>query len=344
MIHNDYTDRYIYDVTNRVPKKQRKQVHDELKQLIADMCDNDSSRVEEILLELGNPAEYAKKYKDKNTNLIGYEYFDNYITILKTAVSCTIFLAILFSFIEAINTVFPFIYTEAGPYIEFFYIFFPSFFEYAITGSLIIIGFITIIFALIQQHKSKVSSSFNDTWTPSSLKPVPDTKFSIPRNSCIINMAFAVVLSAIIAFSPHLLGTYLLEEDKRIKFIPIFNAEYWSYILPIILFIFLAVFIDNLIQLLIGSYTKPAMYSTILIKTVQVVLSAILLKAIPLFNPEFLTDLSISNNWSNFLKDDVLNRLNAAAISNTLVLIIVISTMIQLVYFISKVRAYEQAK
>ena len=71
----DYMDRYIYQVIRRLPKAQREEVRMELEELISDMY-TDKGSMEEVLTELGDPAEFAKQYQSDQRYLIGPEYFD----------------------------------------------------------------------------------------------------------------------------------------------------------------------------------------------------------------------------------------------------------------------------
>ena len=79
----DIVERYIYDVTRRVPEKQRQDIRLELTSLIEDMCEEEGATVEEVLEKLGSPAEFAKRYRDENNYIIGPDYYDNYIWVLK---------------------------------------------------------------------------------------------------------------------------------------------------------------------------------------------------------------------------------------------------------------------
>ena len=78
----DYMDRYIYQVIRRLPKAQREEVRMELEELISDMY-ADRGSMEEVLTELGDPAEFAKQYQNEQKYLIGPEYFDTYLWFVK---------------------------------------------------------------------------------------------------------------------------------------------------------------------------------------------------------------------------------------------------------------------
>ena len=68
----DYMDRYIYQVIHRLPKAQREEVRMELEELISDMY-ADRGSMEEVLTELGDPAEFAKQYQNGIRHIRGAE-------------------------------------------------------------------------------------------------------------------------------------------------------------------------------------------------------------------------------------------------------------------------------
>ena len=96
----DLLNRYVYDVTRRLPEKQRAEIDKELRGLISDMLverlgEAEPSRgdVEAVLMELGNPADLADNYRGTRRYLIGPDYFDRYASILKL-VAGAVFLGI----------------------------------------------------------------------------------------------------------------------------------------------------------------------------------------------------------------------------------------------------------
>ena len=77
--------RYIYAVTRELPEKSRKEIANELKELIDDMLGgmnqamSAEEKIEQVLRELGNPKELANRYRGKSRYLIGPKYFDKYL-------------------------------------------------------------------------------------------------------------------------------------------------------------------------------------------------------------------------------------------------------------------------
>lgn len=77
---NDLTERYIYAVTRRLPRKQREDVSMELRGLIDDMLDErcgdvvpTEKDIRVVLTELGTPQElYARYDEEADKCLIGH--------------------------------------------------------------------------------------------------------------------------------------------------------------------------------------------------------------------------------------------------------------------------------
>lgn len=82
---NNLIERYVYDVTRRLPEKERTEVGWELRANIEDMIAPGArqAEVEAVLYELGSPAELAAKYRTTPSYLIGPRYYDDYIRAIK---------------------------------------------------------------------------------------------------------------------------------------------------------------------------------------------------------------------------------------------------------------------
>ena len=102
-------DRYVYDVTWRLPKAQREDIDQELRGLIEDMLEQagpnpGKEAVEEVLIELGRPSKLAAKYRGNKRFLIGPEMFDTYFLVLKIVLGATALGLAIAIIIGAINT------------------------------------------------------------------------------------------------------------------------------------------------------------------------------------------------------------------------------------------------
>lgn len=82
----ELVNRYVYEVTKRIPKEQRSEIEMELRELIEDMAEG--APLEEVFAKLGDPAVFARKYREDKNYVISPEYYDNYVWVMKIAVAC----------------------------------------------------------------------------------------------------------------------------------------------------------------------------------------------------------------------------------------------------------------
>ena len=96
-------ERYIYQVTRRLPKDQRDDVALELGEMIGDMIEGKGSTAEKVLTELGDPARLAEQYQDVTHCLIGPEYYDTYLWFVKVVLLCSILPVLAAGVVDAVR-------------------------------------------------------------------------------------------------------------------------------------------------------------------------------------------------------------------------------------------------
>lgn len=288
---NVYIERYIYEVVRRIPRKKRKQCEGELRNKILDMCEYDEKNVMNVLNKLGNPAEYAKRYNNSKALFVSNEHLEQYIKILKVIISCTITVAVILAFFKTINTDISNTILETKFYVDFFRTFFILFFEYAFSGCFFTVILLTIIFALIKYKKANKRNE--EEWTAEKLSTIliPNSRNAVQINQCIIRMVVSIIVAGILIFTPDILGVCFYDGSVKTNFIPFLNYEYWTEIRNIAVCILLVEFVENLFKIISGVYTKKITFITIVFTTVEFILSFILFKVLPVFNPSFIKDV-----------------------------------------------------
>lgn len=86
MDKKELIDRYVYDVTRRLPEKMRQDIGEELRTLIEDMAEDKD--IEDVLEELGDPTILARKYRGDSGSLISGVYYDSYWFFIKIILAC----------------------------------------------------------------------------------------------------------------------------------------------------------------------------------------------------------------------------------------------------------------
>ena len=164
----------------------------ELEELISDMY-TDKGSMEEVLTELGDPAEFAKQYQSDQRYLIGPEYFDTYLWFVRVVFICAAIPILGISLINAIGEMPAVTSQSAAPVIIRAIV---SGLTAGITDALLscvtAFGAVTLTFAIMERKKiqlemkkaekwsvkslseEKKTAAFR--WTPKFLEPVPDKK------------------------------------------------------------------------------------------------------------------------------------------------------------------------
>lgn len=320
-------ERYIYQVIRRLPKEQREEIKMELEELIDDMCENDT--IEHVLEKLGDPEEFAKKYRNENSYVIGPKYYDTYLWVLKIALICTALSAVCSSVLngiitrnwkaegisEVVNVITEIIADTIGN---------------GIVSLCTAFGIVTLIFALMERQNVKMKEKQPGVWKPEQLTPIPDKKSVISRSDCVIGMVFILLFGGILLFAPELIGAYVFENKEYVRSIPIFNLEKWSLILPFLIAVFLLAFMDEMVQLVTGYYCKAVMVSNIVTGVLQIILAIIILKVFPFWNPDFARECSESFGKKFTSKGDLMHYWGTDVISNVVLAGIIIITLCEM--------------
>lgn len=336
--------RYIYQVVRRMPKAQAEEIRMELEELISDMMESKNCTMEEALTELGNPKEFAKKYQNQSHYLISPEYFDTYCFILKIVLVCFGAIALL----SAITT-YNYSSFEMVDYIVDLIV---------DTLSNMFMGFanVTIIFAIIEycESKNKINVStknptfLNSTtkstdrasWKPEDLTPIPVKKSMISRGDSVVGIIVFTVLCALFIYQPELIGMCVFEDHQLVRSIPVFQISEWSRICPYFICIFCLGLIDEIIKLATGCYCKLVMVVNIITNVLQVIIAAVLLKVLPIWNPSFTADVTeaVGRNFDS--KGDLFHYWDTSVISNVTLAIFVIIAVVEITCTVYKTVRY----
>ena len=351
----DYMDRYIYQVIRRLPKTQRDEVRMELEELISDMY-ADKGSMDALLTELGDPAEFAKQYQNGQKYLIGPEYFETYLWFVKVVLICAAVPILAISLINAIGEMPAITSQNAAPVII------RAIVDGLITGitdallsCISAFGAVTLTFAIMERKKiqfemkkaekwsvenlSAETKTSTSRWTPKFLERVPDKKAMISRGDSIVGIVFIVIFSVLLIFAPHFFAAVFMD-GETVTTVPVFNLDQWRIILPVFVLSLLIGLVDEILRLVVGIYCQLVMISNIICGTIQILLSIVVLKVLPIWNPNFVLELELAlgdnaNSGAKFL-----TYWNADIVSNGLLAFIVIITLLEIGMTIYKTLRY----
>ncbi len=353
----EYMDRYIYQVIRRLPKAQRDEIRMELEELISDMY-TDKGSMEEVLTELGDPAEFAKQYQSGQRYLIGPEYFDTYLWFVKVVLICAAIPILVISLINAIGEI-PAITAQnsAAVIIRAIVDGLINGITDAILSCVSAFGAVTLTFAIMERKKVQFElkkaekwtfgnlseeskmPTYHSRWTPKFLEPVPDKKAIISRSDSIVGIIFIVIFSVLLIFAPHFFAAFF-SESETIMTVPIFNLEQWGIVLPLLILSLLIGLADEILRLIVGVYCKLVMISNIVCGVLQIVLSIIALKVLPIWNPKFALEIErvLGDNVDTGAK--FLTYWNGDIVSNGLLTFIAAITIFEIGMTIYKTLRY----
>lgn len=357
----DLMKRYIYQVVRRLPRDQRDEVGLEIQELISDMLEQSGS-MEDVLAQLGDPAKFAESYREDGHYLIGPEYFDTYKWFVKTVMICVIISVAAVGVIESLRE------GLNGGGAESI----AAAVRVVINGitnttaNLTISGIgafggVTLIFAVMERQKIKIelqkakewtvgeldssSQTVRKGWTPEALSPVPDKKAVISRSDSIAGIVFIVIFFVLIITAPHFFAAVLKEGEGYVT-VPVFNLEKWNVILPFFAVSLLVGLVDEILRLIAGVYCRMVMISNIVCGTIMIVLNVVILKALPLWNPDFAQQIQ---NHAQFQgKERFIEKVaqvwDTGIITNGFLILIIACTLLEIAVTVYKTLRYGMEK
>ncbi len=285
-------ERYIYEVTRRLPQDQREDVGRELRGLIDDMLEErqenektEQQNAEDVLKELGAPFALAGKYRGEKRYLIGPEYFEQYWFVLKLVLICVTVGMVIAAIVQAVTQDVTWTgivqslgegSAQAGIPMGSFVGIAASTVGMAIANIFmgLIQGFawVTIIFVIIERCALKVNikEAVSDAWKPQDLKdmPVPSQKAIIRRGECIAGIVFTVAVIILFNFVPFLMGLWMQGTDGTVHFVPLFNLETLRLLLPLFNICFALGIIREALRIAAGRHTLWLGFATVVLNVI----------------------------------------------------------------------------
>jgi len=288
-------DKYIQEVTRRLPEKNRKDIALELRSTIEDMLPKQYSEeeVKEVLKELGNPATLANGYNDRPMYLIGPRYYEMYITILKI----TLPIAAIISFVSLLaHQLITFNGSDAV--LNIILNIFTDGIVAVIETTLHTFFWVTIAFFIAERvDSSKDNEPVNfkfKKWSPEDLIEIPNlSKKRISDSEIVFSLFWTALWATCYFYADHLFGVYEKGEQGLIFVTPALNQEVLLSYFPMIIVVIVLEVGLTIYKLIERKWTKKlALYNTVL----QIVVTTIFVSI--LINPNlFEIDFKV---WAGF--------------------------------------------
>ncbi len=328
----EMVERYIYEVTKRVPQNMRKEIKMELETLIEDMREEEGDTVEGVLEKLGDPNEFAKQYRGDKNYVIGPDYYDNYIWIIKLGAIAIGISAIVSAIVHGL--------TGADDVKTFIKEFMKEGFTTATSGICAMVGVVTVIFAILEYYKVKVDIKPEVKWSPSDLPAVPDKKAMISRADSIISIVIFFILAGMLVFVPEVFGMFKSSDAGIQSVCCVFNLDEWNRIAPFFVFTLAIGMFDEIVKLIYGQYCKAVMYSSIICNGLSIVCTFILFKGMNIWNPQFGTELLNELEKEAYSKGDILRYWGTDTFSNAIISFIAVICCVEVGFTVYKTYRY----
>ena len=348
-------ERYIYQVVRRLPKTQKNEVKMELEELISDMY-ADKGSMEEVLTQLGDPEEFAKQYQNDCQYLIGPEYFETYLWFVKIVLVCTAVPILAVSLVDALSQTAAFAsQNTVSVIIRALVEGLTKGISDMLVSCVSAFGMVTLIFAVMERQKVKIERKKADKWsvgklseqkkvsasrwTPRFLDPIPDKRAIISRGDSIVGIVFIVIFCVLLIWAPQFFAA-IFTENGTIETVPIFNLDQWGRVLPFFVISLLIGLADEILRLVVGCYCKIVMVSNLLCGAIQIVLSAVVLKVLPIWNPDFVSEIQLVLGEKADTAARFLWMWNAEMVSNGLLIFIILITLLEVGVTVYKTLRY----
>ncbi|MDR0293803.1 MAG: hypothetical protein LBH95_06595 [Oscillospiraceae bacterium] len=225
---NEMMERYIYDVTRRLPEKERGEVGRELEAGINDMLPDNPGEQDVIaaLTTLGEPRILAERYRQKARYLISPAMFDPYISVLKVVAPVVAGVFIVLALLTGERTM------GSVPYAHFQRVvqIFAQATEAALAGAMQAAFWVTLVFAIAGRRGYKAKP-----WTVADLPRPRDQKgVKIPRSSTVTGLILTVFFTGLIVIML-LRDEWFLVFANNSEIIPLFSPAARLRLIPFII-------------------------------------------------------------------------------------------------------------
>ena len=270
-------DRYIAEVGRHLPSEQRADIEAEIRSNLEDMIeDSGEEKIAAVLKKFGNPELLAQKYTQKKNYLIGRQWYEVYVEVLKRVLSVAMPVSLLIwffiKFAENSDNLMRVLMQSAGMTFNI---------------GIYICFWVTAVFVVLEHSNTtpiELGSNARE-WSPDMLPQLPKPR-QISIGEGITDVIMTLGAIGLVAFSTSLLR---LEGDGGT--IPFLNPDLWKVWLPIFFGLAGLTLIHDLFKLKIGNWTPALTTTNILLSLASIGYLLVLVLTQDVVNPAFVAEL-----------------------------------------------------
>ena len=231
-------DRYVYQVSRRLPKRLRDDVRAELRSLLLDALEESTGRRDSgevspsiddqvaVLKEFSAPAQMAAKYQPRPQYIVGPRLYNLYLIVVAAVIGAGFLASIVSTAVSRL-----FVSSVADGMLELLYQGTMRFLNIAISG----IGSATLVFAVLERviPDGELRLNTEEEWNPRDL-PEIEERSEVKTASRVVQIGImALLLIAFIAF-PDRIGAGVYYDGGWHVVPSILSPEFFSIYLPLI--------------------------------------------------------------------------------------------------------------
>lgn len=274
-------DRYIEEVTDQLPDKERAGVALALGTKIQALLPSPSSQADVLILleSLGDPTLMADSYRTDQRYLIGPRYYPQYLYVMRMT------LVIVIAIMAAVTSLEWLVKPPTGGFLDFFHHLSFGLFS-AVLHS---VTWITFIFFLIDRTNlahGRPKKKTEAAWSPQELMTDRAKGKTIPRNDPLISMALNAILISLLYFKPELIGFYSQAKNGNWVLLPVFDPYFINHFLPFIVLVAALTFFLSSWKLLARRWTFAMALTNLVQNLVSMLLTTFMFWKGRVLNPE----------------------------------------------------------
>jgi len=285
-------ERYINCVTSKLPESSREEIGEQVRDLINQTKKeineeiSEEEKVYKALEKLGDPDLLADKYRMKKRYLIGPNYIDNYIYVMKIVL---ISILIGVSISSGIGVIF-----SGDGIVEVIVEYIATLLSILIQGA----AWVTGIFAFLEYKEiPAMILSESEKWKPSKLPQLINKKSLISKGESIFNIIISSIFFSLFYFGPQYLAIYY-KKESNLNVINIFNLDVLKSFNIMIIIIFALTIINEIIKILIGRWNLKLAITNSVIDIISSILAIKIISNDFIWNNEIIKLLEKQGNIS----------------------------------------------
>lgn len=307
-------ERYIYDVTRRLPEKEREDVKRELNSNIYDMLSEDASEkeIKDVLYDLGSPALLAEKYRQKPRYLISPAIYDDYVHALKWILPMVggilLALGMVLGTLDALNA-------DTVNQSTVISALFSNGISMGISGAIQALVWVTVAFAIADRIKSK------DNWKVEDLpQTLPNNKNVIPLSDSIAELILTIVFGIIsLLFCSKIIPMNVIFIMGKVEVNQLFSDSFLLACIPVIIIAVILQVVESIIKIKIRQWTPVSCGAVVINNLIGIGIMFYLINQPNILSSQF-TNFINNSEFGNF----ELLRILGNSIENPIIIVFAI--------------------